>query len=69
MSGKSAQIAVYLTNSVGSSAPLAGQVTLPPEIEDAVPQGTAKATSSACTKGASKRTFSGSACPPGWKRC
>ena len=68
MSGKSAQIAVYLTNSVGSSAPLAGQVTLPPVIEDAVPQGTAKATSSTCTKGASKRTFSGSACPPGWKR-
>jgi hypothetical protein len=68
MSGKNAQIAVYLTNSVGSSAPLAGQVTLPPVIEDAVPQGTAKVTSSTCTKGASKRTFSGSACPPGWKR-
>ena len=68
MANKSANVSIFLTNDIGASAPLSAKVVMPPVIEDAVPQGTAKATSSTCTKGASKRTFSGSACPPGWKR-
>jgi hypothetical protein len=67
MAGKQAQIAVYLTNSVGYSIPLAGKVTLPPVIQDNAPTETAKTASVSCSKGASKRTFTGSACPPGWK--
>jgi len=70
MAGKSAQVAIYLTNAAGSSEPLAGQVTLPPVI----PGGASNSTPASqgaptikCTKGSITRTFSGSICPPGWK--
>lgn len=70
MAGKSAQVAIYLTNAAGSSAPLAGQVTLPPVIpggaSNSAPASQGTATIK-CTKGSITRTFSGSTCPPGWK--
>jgi hypothetical protein len=68
MAGKTAQIDIYLTNEIGSSIPLAGQVILPPVINDNVSTQVAKTASVACSKGAAKRTFTGSACPPGWTR-
>ena len=65
MAGKTAQIEIYLTNEIGSSVPLAGQVTLPPVIQDNV---ATKTTSIVCAKGVTKRSFSGNECPPGWIR-
>jgi hypothetical protein len=81
MAGKTAQIAIYLTNAAGPSAPLAGQVTLPPVIpsgSDTGPQSTphsqqtnaaapgASASTVKCRKGPTSRTFTASTCPPGW---
>ena len=70
MAGKSAQVAIYLTNAAGSSAPLAGQVTLPPVIVGSTSNSATASQGVAtikCTKGSISRTFSGSSCPPGWK--
>lgn len=70
MAGKSAQVAIYLTNAAGSSAPLAGQVTLPPVIPGGASNSAPASqgpNSIKCTKGSITRTFSGSTCPPGWK--
>ena len=71
MAGKSAQVAIYLTNAAGSSAPLAGQVTLPPVIPGGAPDSNPShqgAGSIKCSKGSITRTFSGYTCPPGWGR-
>jgi len=74
MAGKSAQISIYLTNAAGSSAPLAGQVSLPPVIPGAEGSGSGSHTqegshgpaSVTCAKGSVSRTFTATACPPGW---
>ncbi len=72
MAGKTANISVYLTNAAGRSPSLAGQVTAPPVLPDTgsvkapAKKPVVKSKTASCKKGAIKRIFTGSTCPPGW---
>jgi hypothetical protein len=71
MAGKTVSISVYLTNSAGKSEPLSGTVTLPPFLPENAPTGSGQnnpANSIRCVKGSNHRTFTATACPPGWNR-
>ncbi len=72
LAGKTASISVYLTNAAGRSPSLAGQVTAPPVLPDTgsvkapAKKPVVKSKTASCKKGAMKRIFTGSTCPPGW---
>jgi hypothetical protein len=68
MAGKSAVVSIFLTNAAGSSKPLAGQVTLPPQISGGEQSPNTSGSTTSCRKGSSNRTFTGTTCPPGWTK-
>ena len=70
MAGKTANISVYLSNEIGVSEPLSGEVNVPPVIPGLKPKTVVTPSTPSnqvtCLKGDLKRTFSAKQCPPGW---
>ena len=70
MAGKTANISVYLSNEIGVSEPLSGEVNVPPVIPGLKPKTVVTPSKPSnqvtCLKGDLKRTFTAKQCPPGW---
>ena len=66
MLGKSTPVSIYLTNEIGESKPLIGNVKIPGAA--AKPAVKKPVATVICQKGNLMRTFMAKTCPPGWKK-